>query len=574
MGEVTSTSDDFLTVTIPCLEDALAAGIPTGMNYLRVIATSPSDPGNAVSTLIRITIGVESTVPITIQSYNYALPGFPLADTLCAPASILLDFAPYDPADNSTYLWSCSGINGGAAFESPNGATSNLLLVTAQNPVVLDFNVQRTNYGCVSDWSPTHTVVVSGPPLVFITGPTQICLGDTVPYQVPFTGSTYYSWSNDAIASDIAYQDTSNNVLNIAFANTGSYTLDLNVLNQCGAGSDSHTITVVEPPVANAGDDITICEGEEATLHLAASPSLSYSWSSPSGLISNTNDPAVIPIAETEYYGTVTSNLGCTDTDTLVVRLEIPDAPLIYTDSICPGGENTIILESDSTGAYNWSTGSTDYYAEVHDTGTYYLNVETLFSICPHYVEYQITAAQPNAPIMLTDSVCPGGSEYLRLQADAAGRYEWNTGQVNSYIFVNQPGIYMLDIYGYDAPCARTLHFTITPDTCIIVPPDTIPYEEIWAWIPNSFTANQDDINEVFGPVFSNVDLVRDYRFNIYDRWGNLVFSSIDPLEKWTGSFQGGTHFLADGIYNWQLFFRGAFEVNAKSTSGTVILWR
>lgn len=574
LGEVTATEDDFLTITIPCLEDALAAGIPTGMNYLRVIASDPSNPTNAVSTLIRVTIGVESSIPITINSYDYATTGFPLADTLCAPATILLDFSPYDPTDGSTYMWSCSGINGGIPFESPNGPTSNILLVTAQNPTVLDFLVQRTNNGCVGPWSPTHSVVVTGPPLVFITGPPQICLGDTVSYQVPFSGSTYYSWSNNAVADDIAYQDTSNNVLNIAFSNTGTYTLDLNVLNLCGAGSDSHTITVLDLPVADAGPDLNICSGDEALLHLDTAPSLSYSWSSPEGPISNSNDPIVIPLGDTAYYGTVTTNLGCTDTDTVLVLLTLPDPPVQYTDSICPGGTNTIILESDSTGTYSWSTGSTEYYAEINDTGTYFLNVETLFSVCPHSVIYNVTAAQPNAPIMLTDSVCPGGAEYIRLQADAPGDFEWSTGQVNPSIYVNDPGIYIVNIFSNDAPCPRILHFTITPDTCIVVPPDTIPYEEVWAWVPNSFTANEDGMNEVFGPVFSNTDLVRDYRFIIYDRWGNTVFTSTDPFEKWTGSFRGGQYFLADGIYNWQLVFRGAFEVNSKSSTGVVILSR
>ncbi|MFN5621354.1 MAG: gliding motility-associated C-terminal domain-containing protein, partial [Flavobacteriales bacterium] len=574
LGEVIATQDDFLTITIPCLEDALAAGIPTGMNYLRVLATNPSDPNNAVSTLIRVTIGVESSIPITISSYDFTISGWPEEDTLCAPASILLDFAPYDPADNSTYMWSCSGINGGAAFESPNGPTSNILLVTANMPSILDFYVQRTNYGCESPWSPIHSVVVSGPPLVFITGPPQICLGDTVSYQVPLTGSTYYAWSNTALSADIAFQDTSNNVLNIAFSSTGNYTLDLNVLNLCGAGSDSHTVTVVDLPEANAGPDMTICSGDEAILSLATGTSFNYSWASDAGNINNANNAAVIPSADTEYYGTVTTNLGCTDTDTVLVMLAFPDPPVNYSDSICPGGDNTIILEADSTGTYDWSTGSTDYYAEITDTGTYYLSVQTLFSTCPHFANFYITPTEPNPPVMLTDSVCPGGSEYIRLQADAPGVYEWNTGQTLPYINVNDPGVYIVTISGSNAPCPRTLHFTITPDTCIVIPPDTIPYEEIWAWVPNSFTLNNDGLNEVFGPVFSNPTLVRDYRFIIYDRWGNSVFSSSDPYEKWTGSFQNGLHYSADGIYNWQLFFRGEFEVNSKSSKGIVIVSR
>jgi gliding motility-associated-like protein len=572
LGEVTATGDATLTINVPCLEDALALGIPTGMSYLRVISTNPSDLNNAVSSLIRITIGVESSVPITLTSYNYA-DGTP-ADTLCAPASIYLDFSPYDPTDGSTYMWSCSGINGGVPFESPNGPSVNFLLVTANAPTILDFLVQRTNHGCTGPWSPTASVTVTGPPVVFITGATQICLGDTVSYQVPFFGNTYYSWTTDAFPSELAFQDTSNNVLNVAFATSGSYTLSLNVLNQCGAGSDDFTLTVLDLPVADAGPDIDICTGNSATLHLTAAGSPQYQWSSDAGNAGSGNNVSVSPTTDTDYYGTVTTNLGCTDTDTMRVIIHYPDAPIHYTDSICPGGDNAIILESDSTGTYNWSTGSANYYTTVNDTGSYSLSVQTLNSICPHYVVYDIVPAQPYAPTVLTDSVCPGGSDYIVLRAEMQGRYEWNNGQVNAAIYVNYPGTYTLNIYANDAPCPHTQIFTITPDTCIVVPPDSIPYEEVLAWVPNAFTANQDGMNEVFAPVFSNIDLVRDYRLVIFDRWGTVVYESTDPHEKWTGGYQKSNYYVDVGVYTWLLYFRGAFEVNAKSTSGIVNITR
>lgn len=572
LGSVASTGDTPLTITVPCLETAVAMGIPTGISYLRVIATEPSDPSNAVSTLIRINIGVESSVPLTLSSYNYA--DFTPTDTLCAPASIYLNFSPYDPMDGSTYMWSCSGINGGVPFESPNGPGSNVLLVTSNAPNVLNFMVQRTNYGCTSPWSPTQTVVVTGPPVVFITGATQICLGDTVAYQVPFIGNTYYSWTTDAFPTELAFQDTSNNVLNLAFSAAGSYTLSLNVLNQCGASSDDFTLNVLEPPVADAGPDADICIGESTTLQLTAAGSPQYQWASDSGNLGNGNNVSVSPSIDSDYYGTVTTNIGCTDTDTMRVIVHNPDTPVVYTDSICPGGDNAIILESDSTGTYIWSTGSTDYYTTVNDTGQYALTVEILNAICPHYVVYEIEPAQPNAPTLLSDSVCPGGSEYIVLRANMTGRYEWNSGQVNAAIYVNYPGTYILNIYANDAPCPHTQIFTITPDSCIIIPPDTIPYEELLAWVPNAFTANDDDINEVFAPVFSNIALVRDYRFVVFDRWGTIAFESHDPTEKWTGSFQKNGYYVADGVYTWLLYFRGAYEVNAKSTSGIVHITR
>jgi len=545
------------------------------MNYLRVLATNPSDPNNAVSTLIRITVGVVSTQPQIITSSNYNdFPNLIPEDTLCAPANILVSFSPYDPSDGSTYMWSCSGINNGVPFESPNGATSNILLVTANMPTLLDFSVQRTNYGCVGQWNPVHTVVVAGPPVVFVTGPSPICLGDTISYEVPFIGNTYYAWTTNALPDEIAFQDTSNNVLNIAFDAAGSYMLSLNVLNQCGSNSDDYTVTVVDPPVADAGSDIDICESGTATLDLLMAPMLSYTWEDASGVIANSNSAQVTPVADSEYYGTVTSNVGCTDTDTVLVTINYPEPALHYIDSICPGGENTIRLEADTTGNYEWSTGSTDYYAPVNDTGTYFLTVDIPNSICPHLAQYTVIPATPSAPIIYADSVCPGGTQFIQLSADASGQYIWSTGQINPNVYVNDTGFYSLNIYSLDEPCPRVLHFFVEPDTCIYEETSPYIFEPLLAWVPNSFTANQDRINDVFGPVFSNMDLVRDYRFVVFDRWGTIVFESTDPYERWTGEYQEGNHYVADGIYTWLLFFRGRDEINSQSTSGIVTVTR
>ena len=572
LGEIQANEDAILEINVPCLEEALALGIPIGMSYLRVVASNPSDPTNTVSSLIRITVGSITTVSQIITSYDYA--DFSVQDTLCAPASILLLFDPYDPSDGSTYEWSCSGINNGVPFASPNGATSNVLLVTANAPTILDFSVQRTNNGCVSQWNPVHSVLVSGPPVVFILGPSPICLGDTASYEVPFIGNTYYSWTTDAMPQEIAFQDTSNNVLNLAFDVTGNYTLNLNVINQCGANSDEFTINVVEPPIASAGADIDICAGEIAMLDLATANLQTFAWSDASGIIATNNSTQVAPLSDSEYYGTVTSNIGCADTDTVRVFIHYPDAPVQYIDSICAGGDNTVRLEADSTGQYSWSTGSTDFYAPVTDTGVYSLSVDIPGTICPHLAQYTVVPAAPSEPILLTDSVCPGGQQFIQLQADAPGQYIWSTGQVNPSIYVNDTGFYSLSIYSIDEPCPRVIQFEVVADTCLFNEAEEYVFEPILAWVPNSFSANGDRINDVFGPVFSNINLVRDYRFVIMDRWGTVVFESNDPAERWTGEYQPGNHFVSDGVYQWLLFFRGRDEINSQSTSGIITITR
>jgi gliding motility-associated-like protein len=38
-------------------------------------------------------------------------------------------------------------------------------------------------------------------------------------------------------------------------------------------------------------------------------------------------------------------------------------------------------------------------------------------------------------------------------------------------------------------------------------------------------------------PVFSSLSYVREYEMLVFDRWGNLIFKTIDPLKGWDGTF-------------------------------------
>jgi len=42
-----------------------------------------------------------------------------------------------------------------------------------------------------------------------------------------------------------------------------------------------------------------------------------------------------------------------------------------------------------------------------------------------------------------------------------------------------------------------------------------------------------------------------DWGMSIYNRWGDRIYYSEDPEEKWNGSVNGGDHYVADGVYAW-----------------------
>lgn len=64
--------------------------------------------------------------------------------------------------------------------------------------------------------------------------------------------------------------------------------------------------------------------------------------------------------------------------------------------------------------------------------------------------------------------------------------------------------------------------------------------------LPNAFTPNGDGQNDVFRP--SSVRFIETINFQVYNRWGQIVFTSSDPQINWNGNNNGGKP-LSDGVY-------------------------
>ena len=55
---------------------------------------------------------------------------------------------------------------------------------------------------------------------------------------------------------------------------------------------------------------------------------------------------------------------------------------------------------------------------------------------------------------------------------------------------------------------------------------------------PNAFTPDGNGKNDLFGPL-GTLSAVKDYSLRIYSRWGQLVFFTINPWQKWDGKVNG-----------------------------------
>lgn len=89
-------------------------------------------------------------------------------------------------------------------------------------------------------------------------------------------------------------------------------------------------------------------------------------------------------------------------------------------------------------------------------------------------------------------------------------------------------------------------------------------------YIPNAFTPNEDGENDLFLPV---IPTVVSYHLQIFNRWGEQVFESVNPQNGWDGTARKGRKAEA-GTYIWQMSYQRPDSDSLEKTSGTLTLIR
>jgi gliding motility-associated-like protein len=90
-------------------------------------------------------------------------------------------------------------------------------------------------------------------------------------------------------------------------------------------------------------------------------------------------------------------------------------------------------------------------------------------------------------------------------------------------------------------------------------------------FIPNTFTPNNDGVNDVFY-VVTDVTCWLTWNLQIYNRWGTLVEEMTDPTDYWTGTSRSGHWLCPDGVYTWKL--NATEEGSATQLNGMVTIFR
>ena len=94
-------------------------------------------------------------------------------------------------------------------------------------------------------------------------------------------------------------------------------------------------------------------------------------------------------------------------------------------------------------------------------------------------------------------------------------------------------------------------------------------------FIPTSFTPNNDGTNDAFFVEGTDIDPER-FEFEVWNRWGELVWSTTDPEDAWYGQVgEEGQHYVPNGPYSYRIEVHSLSEESyRKEVFGVVTIIR
>lgn len=120
-------------------------------------------------------------------------------------------------------------------------------------------------------------------------------------------------------------------------------------------------------------------------------------------------------------------------------------------------------------------------------------------------------------------------------------------------------GDHTITVYGVKDGCtSNTLTYEITVLDCSTI------------YIPNSFTPDNDGINDLWYPVGVGWEWID---VTIFDRWGMQVWWSTDLDGAWDGSFRKGKYYVQNDVYAYKVIWKG-YNNNPEIIYGHVVVIR
>ncbi len=318
--------------------------------------------------------------------------------------------------------------------------------------------------------------------------------------------------------------------------NTGDTTLSINItqpgtywvksMGDCEAWCDTFFVAgtgdTVKPQL---GNDTSLCYGETLVLNAANATFNSYSWNT------GATTPSITINASGTYWLTVTTSCGnASDTIVVTIKPEVTAPPSLDT-VICTGSGTDIRLPYPYTQvtwylAPNGPGSQQQPRIDASEPGSYLFYVSQTVQGCESglaTVKVMVIAAPQVRMLPADTALCKGVR--IDLGHDITGvRYLWSTGDTTCCIETDTSGTYLLKVFNECGTYETESHVIFSDcNRCL--------------WAGNAFSPNGDGLNDRFE--VKGLCPFKKYRINIYNRYGQKVFTSERVSEQWDGTFKG-----------------------------------
>jgi gliding motility-associated-like protein len=366
------------------------------------------------------------------------------------------------------------------------------------------------------------------------------CPDDTaINVSAPY-GYASYAWYDSSLTTPLGSQQ----VLNLSPPPPSGTTIAVKLEPYYGYGCSNTMFTKLKDSLtvtANAGRDTLSCNMTPVPIGIKPTPSLHYTWSPVTGLSRpDIANPMAFPGKTTAYVVTTANGGGgCRVTDTVVVRASVIDDSLrlFGKASYCFGNNDSAILSVNPTTSIQWFKNNvainraTQTAFRVASSGTYYASLKNdigcsintkkqpvIIDIAKLATNYSVEYALSNSPLTLqarqiSEHVLWKPYTYLNTAASFTPTFKGSQEQLYTIELLTNTGC-------------------LTVDTQLV---KIIKNVEIY--VPTAFTPNKDGKNDYLRPILIGL---RDLHFfRIYNRWGQLLFDTKQPLPGWDGIFKG-----------------------------------
>lgn len=303
--------------------------------------------------------------------------------------------------------------------------------------------------------------------------------------------------------------------------------------------------------------DTVICEGTSTQLQLFSNGT-AYLWTPAAGLSNAViNNPVASPVVSTAYI--VTTTLGrCSANDTVLVNVNEAPVPDAGPDGfICYG--QTYTLQASGGTKYLWSPSK-------------YLDdskISTPVSSAPNDIIYTLSILSDNngCASLITDEMRLDVTPPIKVTTFPYDTIAYNGDKFQLHITTNDS-----DVINYKWTPSKGLSDAKIADPVVTAGSigDDVLYKVITStiagckgegyvhlkvykgpdiYVPTGFTPNNDGKNDRFTPFPVGIKSLTYFR--VFNRWGQVIFSTRQLHDGWDGKIQGAEQPI--GTYVWMI---------------------